>query len=303
MPAATPRPEFVSFLSDYGFADEFVGVCKSVILSIAPHLQIIDVSHNIPAHDVRSGALTLVRAAQYLPLGIILAVVDPGVGTDRRAIAVQTESCILIGPDNGILAPAVAILGGAVSAVSLTNPDYLLESAGPTFAGRDVFAPAAGFIASGVALGDLGESIDPASLTPGMLPIADTEGEEIRCEIWWIDSFGNAQLNIGPESLAERGLVVGDQIEVKIRDNAGMLRWVHTYADAKPSEFALVVDSYGLCSLVLDRRSAAAEHDLRIGTEVRISTPPASVVGVGARTVKEPLVTEVSITRPPGESE
>ena len=113
---ATPRPEFVSFLSDYGLADEFVGVCKSVILSIAPHLQIIDVSHNIPAHDVRAGALTLVRAAQYLPVGIILAVVDPGVGTDRRAIAVETESCILIGPDNGLLATGVALAGGGEAA-------------------------------------------------------------------------------------------------------------------------------------------------------------------------------------------
>lgn len=273
------------------------------MLSIAPHLRIIDVSHNIPAHDVRAGALTLVRAAQYLPVGIILAVVDPGVGTDRRSIAVETESCTLIGPDNGILAPAVAILGGATRAVTLTNPDYLLESAGPTFAGRDIFAPAAGFIASGIPFVDLGESIDPASLTPGMLPIADTDGDEIRCEVWWIDSFGNAQINIGPESLEERGLAVGDQIEVKIRDNVGMLRWVRTYADAKPSEFALVVDSYGLCSLVLNQRSAGAEHDLRIGTEVRISTPPASVVGAGQRVAKEPIITEVSITRPPGESE
>lgn len=251
---------------------------------------------------MRAGALTLVRAAQYLPVGIVLAVVDPGVGSDRRAVAVETERCVFVGPDNGLLAPAVAILGGATRAVTLTNPDYLLEAAGPTFAGRDVFAPAAGFIASGVALDDLGERVDPASLTLGILPVADTDGEEINAEVWWIDSFGNAQINIGPESLAERGLVVGDQIEVSIRDRAGMLRWVHTYADAKPSEFALVVDSYGLCSLVLDRRSAAAEHDLRIGTEVHISSLSTSAIRAGQRSAREPTISEVSLTRPLGES-
>jgi len=110
----TPARPFVSFLSDYGHADEFVGVCKSVMLSLVPDLQIIDITHELPPQDVRAGALTLVRAAQYLPDGgIVLAVVDPGVGTDRRLVGVEVEHGILLGPDNGLLAPAVAILGGA----------------------------------------------------------------------------------------------------------------------------------------------------------------------------------------------
>ena len=116
-------PEFVSFLSDYGHADEFVGVCKAVMLGLAPELTIVDVSHNIPAHNVRAGSLALVRSIQYLPDGIVLAVVDPGVGTDRRAVAVETETGVFIGPDNGLLAPAVAMVGGARRVVSLTNDE------------------------------------------------------------------------------------------------------------------------------------------------------------------------------------
>src|SRR5712692_4781304 len=133
----------ISFLSDYGLADEFVGVVHSVIRSIAPHAAVIDISHEIPPHDVRAGSLTLVRAVQYLAPGVVLAVVDPGVGTDRRAVAVEAGDGdrVFVGPDNGLLAPAVAMCGGADRAVELTNPDYQLAAPGPTFAGRDVFAP------------------------------------------------------------------------------------------------------------------------------------------------------------------
>ena len=129
-------------------------------------------------------------------------------------------------------------------------------------------------IAAGVPFEDLGELTDPITLTPGLLPVAEIDGDTVRAEVWWIDRFGNAQLNVGPEVLTERGIELGDPIELTIRDRGGMVRWVHTYADAKSSELVLVVDSYGLLSIALDRRSAAAEHDLRIGTEVRIAPPP-----------------------------
>src|SRR5215510_15711812 len=121
-----PRFRFVSFLSDYGRTDEFVGVCHAVMLDIAPQLRIVDVTHDIPAFDVRAGALALVRAVQYLPEGVVLAVVDPGVGTDRRCIAVEVEDGFLVGPDNGLLAPAVAMLGGPARVVALTNTEYQL---------------------------------------------------------------------------------------------------------------------------------------------------------------------------------
>lgn len=271
MPPA--NPEFVSFLSDFGSADEFVGVCKAVMLGLAPQLRIIDLTHDLPPHDVRAGALALVRCVQYLPEGIVLAVVDPGVGTERRAIAVQTESGYLVGPDNGLLAPAVAMLGGATRVVALTNASYHLAAPGPTFAGRDVLAPAAGYLARGVSLMELGEEIDAVGLVPGLVSLPTEEEGAIVGEVWWVDRFGNCQLNVDPDELARHGLGEGSSVEVRAGGEARMARWVHTYADAKPSELVLLVDSYGLLSLALDRRSAAVDCGVRPGSAVMLVPP------------------------------
>jgi hypothetical protein len=273
--------KFVSFLSDYGHTDEFVGVCKSVMLSLAPDLQIVDITHDLPVHDVRAGALTLVRAAQYLPEGgIVLAVVDPGVGTDRRLVAVEVEQGILLGPDNGLLAPAVAILGGAQRVVSLTSTEHQLPAPGPTFAGRDVLAPAAAHLAAGVDPSELGDEVDAAGLVPGLvsLPRHD-EGGAIYGEVWWIDRFGNCQLNIDPDELRAHGAEPGGTLEVRFGDQVRSVRWVHTYADAKPSELVLLVDSYGLASLALDRGSAAAECTLEPASAVTLVPPGATITG------------------------
>ena len=170
-PTSISVPPFVSFLSDYGHADEFVGVCTAVIAGIAPDARVIDITHEVPAFDVRAGSLALVRAVQYLPGGVVLAVVDPGVGTSRRAIAVETEHGFFVGPDNGLLAPAVSMAGGATRAVELANDEYHLDSPGPTFAGRDVFAPAAAYLASGVPLTDLGPEVDAVTLLPGLVSL------------------------------------------------------------------------------------------------------------------------------------
>jgi S-adenosylmethionine hydrolase len=269
------EPRFVSFLSDYGLRDEFVGVCKSVILSIAPNVRIIDVSHEIPPHDVRAGALTLVRAAQYLPEGgIVLAVVDPGVGTDRRLVVVEVEQATLLGPDNGLLAPAVAMLGGARRVVALTNAAYQLDAPGLTFAGRDVLAPAAGYLAGGLDLETLGEPVDAAGLVPGLVSLPQAaEGGAIAGEVWWVDRFGNCQLNIDPGELRALGADEGTTVEVRFGDETRAARWVKTYAEAKPSELVLVVDSYGLMSLALDRQSAAEVCRLRPGSGVTLVPP------------------------------
>ena len=203
----------------------------------------------------------------------MLAVVDPGVGTDRRAVAVETGSGILLGPDNGLLAPAVAMIGGATRAVSLTDEEYHLDSPGPTFAGRDILAPAAGFLARGALLGDLGEEIDPVGLTPGLVPLPAMEAGAIAGEVWWVDRFGNCQLNIGPEELAELGAAPGGALEVRFSGRARQARWVGTYADARPSELVALVDSYGLMALALDRASAADDCGLRAGSAVTIVPP------------------------------
>jgi S-adenosylmethionine hydrolase len=262
----------IAFASDYGHADEFVGVCKAVILGIAPDARIVDLAHDIPAHDVRAGALLLVRAVQYLPAeSVLLAVVDPGVGTDRRLLGVEVEGGVLLGPDNGLLAPAVALVGGARRVVSLDNPEYRLPAPGPTFAGRDVLAPAAGYVAAGADLAELGTEIDPAGLVPGIvsLPEAHDDGS-IAGEVWWVDRFGNCQLNVDPSALTDAGTRPGGRVEVRLAHEARAARWVATYAEAKPSELVLLVDSYGLLSLALDRDSAAAALGLHAGSAVTL---------------------------------
>jgi S-adenosylmethionine hydrolase len=263
----------ISFLTDYGLADEFVGVCKSVIRTIAPAVIVVDISHDIPPHDIRAGSLTLVRAVQYLAPGVVLAVVDPGVGTSRRAVAVEVgESgkgdAYFVGPDNGLLAAAVAMAGGATRAVELTNPEFQLAAPGATFAGRDVFAPAAAHLCLGVPLKDLGPELDPLGLVPGLVPLARTGDDgEVLAEVLWVDRFGNAQLNVGPDDLD--GL--GDRVTVRIGDAVRTARRVAAYEELGPGEVGLVIDSYGLMAVTLDRGSAAEALRLGPGTGVILS--------------------------------
>jgi S-adenosylmethionine hydrolase len=269
----------IAFASDYGHADEFVGVCKAVMLGIAPDVNIVDLAHDIPPHDIRAGALLLVRAVQYLPDEcIVVAVVDPGVGSDRRLLGVQVEGGIFLGPDNGLLAPAVAMVGGPVRVVELRNADYQLPAPGPTFAGRDVLAPAAGYLAAGTDLAELGPDVDPAGLVPGIIGLPDTQaGGAIAGEVWWVDRFGNCQLNIDPDALEAAGTRPGGRVEVRLAHEVRAARWVHTYSDGKPSELVVLVDSYGLLSLALDRESAAAALELRPGSPVTLVAEGASL--------------------------
>jgi S-adenosylmethionine hydrolase len=263
-----PRYDTVTFLSDYGTDDEFVGVVHSVIRSIAPHAAVVDLTHGIPAHDVRAGGLTLARSAQYVAPGVILAVVDPGVGTDRRAVAVEVLGgrAVFVGPDNGLLASAVAMVGGAERAVSLTNPEYQLPAPGATFAGRDVFAPAAAHLANGVPLDELGDVVDPLSLLPGLLPITKQEGEALVAEVLWVDHYGNAQLNVDPEE----AVGLGERVALRANDTVRTTVRADTYGAIPKGQIGLVVDSYGLLSVCVDRGSAAFELGLAAGSEVTL---------------------------------
>ncbi len=272
--AVPPRFDTISFLSDYGLDDEFVGVVKAVIRAIAPHVTVLDITHNVPVHDVRAGALALARSIQYLPSGVVLAVVDPGVGSGRRALAVEVgeeEPAVLVGPDNGLLASAVALAGGAGRAVALTNDDYHLDSPGPTFAGRDIFAPAAAHLCLGVDLEELGELVDPYSLLPGVVPLAREEEGTVVGEILWVDRYGNAQLNVGPDDIE----AMGDRLLVRIGDRPPRLAIrARTYADLKAGQVGLVVDSYGLLSVALNRRSASEELRIGAGDAVTVEIAP-----------------------------
>jgi len=265
----------ITLLTDFGTADSYVGEMRGVLLSRAPAATLIDLTHAVPPGDVRAGAYLFGRIWHRFPSGTVhLAVVDPGVGTERRAIAVESESGYFLGPDNGLLAPAVAMVGGAVRAVSLTNDEYHLASPGPTFAGRDILAPTAGHLARGVSLSELGEAIDPAGMVPGLVSLPTDEDGAIVGEVWWVDRFGNCQLNIDPAELQRLGADIGGSLELRFGGQARMARWVRTYADAKPSELVVLVDSYGLVSVALDRRSAAEELGLRGGSALTVVPPP-----------------------------
>ena len=267
------RYDVVSFLSDYGLRDEFVGIVKGVIADIAPHARVIDLTHEIPPFDVRAGSLALARCISYVPSGIVLAVVDPGVGTERRGVAVSVGGGrgILIGPDNGLLSMGTALAGGADEAVVLNNPTYQLEAPGATFAGRDIFAPAAAHLCNGVALGDLGDQLDPNLLLPGIVPLSRTEGNEVVAEVTWVDRYGNCQLNVGPDEVT----ALGERVSIALTSPTGERS---TRAASVVRSFAaigggvgLVVDSFGMLAICVDRGSAAEELSIAVGDAVRLS--------------------------------
>lgn len=267
-----PRRDTVSFLSDYGRVDEFVGVVHSVIRSLAPHATVIDLTHDIAAHDIRAGSLALARSCQYLASGVVLAVVDPGVGTSRRAVAVEAGddgSWIFVGPDNGLLAGAVSMAGGAVSAVELLSEEHRLAAPGPTFAGRDIFAPAAAHLCNGGDIADLGPPLDPITMLPGLLPLPREEDGLLVAEVLWVDHFGNVQLNLAPDDIERLGMAVS----VRWADQVRTAQRVLTYGDLVPGRLGLVIDSYGLVSLAFDRHSAADQLRLRAGDGVSLGEP------------------------------
>ena len=285
------RYDTVSLLTDYGQVDEFVGVMKSVIRDLAPHAVTIDLTHEIPPHDVRAGALALARCVQYVAAGVVLAVVDPGVGTTRKAVAVEVAGGegVFVGPDNGLLAPAVQMAGGATRAVVLTNTEHHLPSPAATFDGRDVFAPVAAALCNGVALHELGDMIDPSSLVPGLIPITRTEDDELFAEVLWVDRFGNVQLNVDPDELDP----TSPRFQLRWGGQGGQVRSarrVLTYAEVGAGEVGLVVDSYGLVSVALDRRSAGAELGLAAGDQVVL-------VPLGEEPPRGPVSTPVAFRR------
>jgi hypothetical protein len=265
------RYETISFLTDYGLIDEFVGVVKSVVRDIAAHVTVIDITHEVPVFDVRAGSLTLARAISYVPSGVVLAVVDPGVGTSRKSIAIEVGDGegVLVGPDNGLLAPAVAMAGGAGRAVVLSNTEYHLIAPGATFAGRDIFAPAAAHLCNGVDLYELGDPIDAELLMPGVIPLPRPEGDALITEVLWVDRFGNCQLNVGPGDVAH----LGDTVKVTVGELTGapmtrIAKLASSFFELGSGAVGLVTDSYGMLALCLDRRSAAQELHIDASDQV-----------------------------------
>jgi S-adenosylmethionine hydrolase len=269
-----PRP--ISFLSDFGLDDEFVGVVHGVIARIDPELRVIDVTHGVPRGNVRAGALALLRAVQYLPNGVVLAVVDPGVGTARKAIVAETDWGHFVGPDNGLLAPAVAMVGGAHRFVSIEATEFRLPRDGITFDGRDVFAPAAAVLASGEArIDDLGPELSPNAVTPLLLPLVEHTDGSVAGEVFWLDTYGNAQTNVTPEDLRLIGLAPGSEVAVRIGTAEHEMRWVDAYGDGDRGG-VVHIDSYGMIAIAVRGGSAAEMLSLSEGLSVGFRSPTAT---------------------------
>jgi hypothetical protein len=254
----------IVFATDYGLADEFVGICHGVILRIAPDARIVDLTHAIPRQDVMGGALTIGRATVYMPAdAVYVAVVDPGVGSERREIAVRTASdAFLVGPDNGLLSLAWEALGGVEAAVEISSDRVLLQPVSRTFHGRDVFAPAAAHLASGTALDELGPVVPVEELQVLEPPGPMIAHGAIGARVTGVDGFGNVQLNVVPEDLEAAGLGSVLSLGGRTAPRVGV------FADVPQGTLAAIVDSQGQLAIVVNHGSAAEVLDLAVGKTV-----------------------------------
>jgi S-adenosylmethionine hydrolase len=272
---APDAPPFVTFLSDFGTADDFAGICHGVINLICPQAQVIHVTHGIMPQAIGQGARVLAGAMPYLPVGVHLAVVDPGVGSERRAVAFRTaDGRRFVGPDNGLLILAADACGGVVEAVSITNPQIMLQPVSRTFHGRDVFSPAAARLAGGMPLSELGPSIDPADLVRRETPDHRIDGAVVHAPVQYIDRYGNIQLAVSGGELD--GLFQhGRMAEIDTGDDRYYARCSDTFTDVGPGEFVLYEDSAGLLSFALNRGNAAELTAIEVGDEIAIDLAPA----------------------------
>jgi S-adenosylmethionine hydrolase len=261
----------VTFLSDYGLDDDFVGVCHGVIAGIAPAVRVVDITHGIARHDVRSGALVLRRALAFMPPGVHLAVVDPEVGGQRRAVALRCagdEARVLVGPDNGLLALAAQHFGGVVEAVDVGRSPLRLEPVSASFHGRDVFAPVAAHLAAGSAsLAGAGDPLDPAELVALDLPHARATDDGLLTHALHADRYGNVVLDAGHEDLAGSGLRLGRAVTV----NGRPALYATTFADVPAGGLLLYEDGYRVLSLAVNRGSALASLGLQLDDEILIA--------------------------------
>ncbi|MGH3115749.1 MAG: SAM hydrolase/SAM-dependent halogenase family protein [Gaiellales bacterium] len=261
----------ITFLSDFGLTDDFVGTCHGVIKRIAPDADVIDITHGIERQSVLQGALVLASTLPYMPEGVHLAVVDPEVGSPRRAVVLQTgDGRLLIGPDNGLLVPAAERVGGVAAVYEITNTEYALEPVSATFHGRDVFAPAAAHLTNGLDPAELGPRLGADSLVRLEIPQAEIGERRIRATCLYVDRFGNIQLNVHAEQLEPLGIVPGRQIEVELTMDRFYALAARTFAEARAGDIILYEDAYRNITLAISRGNAAETFGVRAGTEVRL---------------------------------
>ncbi|MEA2421412.1 MAG: hypothetical protein QOF55_511 [Thermoleophilaceae bacterium] len=263
----------LTLLTDYGQADEFVGVCHSVARRILPpEVPIVDLTHGIARHDVRHGALSLRNALPYAPVGVHVAVVDPQVGTERRALAVRcADGRVLVGPDNGLLSLAWERAGGAVEAIDVTRSQHRLEPVSATFHGRDVFVPVAAALAAGAELLDAGEPVAIEELEVLSLPEPSMPGGAALAHALLVDGYGNVSLDLRHEHMMSLGLTIGTRAEVSSGTRSAEAVVVQTFADVPAGQMLVYEDAWGAVALAVNRGDAAAALALERDAEVRVA--------------------------------
>lgn len=263
---------WITFLSDYGLDDAFVGVCHGVIARIAPDVRVIDVCHEIAPQDVEQGAMTLASAVEYLPVAVHLGIVDPGVGTKRRGVAVLTaQGSITVGPDNGVASTAWKALGGAVAARCIDNDALWLPNPSKTFHGRDVFAPVAAHLAAGRAFEDVGDEVDVDTLVHVEARLPTVDDDHVHGEIRAVDHFGNLSLNMQRGDLEAAGMNLGDTVELRMEGRTLQVPFTLTFGEVPPGRTAVCEDSYRHITIAVNLGHAAKTLRARRGDPVVIS--------------------------------
>jgi S-adenosyl-L-methionine hydrolase (adenosine-forming) len=261
----------ITLLTDYGADSEFPGICHGVIRRICPDSNVIDISHGIRRHDIRQGALVLLSALPFMPVGVHVAIVDPQVGTERRAVAIRCgDGRILVGPDNGLLKPAVTASGFALDAVDISRSRHRLKPVSATFHGRDVFAPVAAALAAGAPLREAGDPLAVEDLTELELPRPSRDGETVVAHVLLVDVYGNVTLDLRHEDLPGTGLALGRPLLVTTNGQSRHATFAGTFADVPPGELLLYEDASHMLALAVNRGDAAAMLGLEPDSEVRL---------------------------------
>jgi S-adenosylmethionine hydrolase len=272
-----PGP-LISLLTDFGLRDPSAAILHGVVLSIVPDARILDISHEVRKYAIRDGALLLWCALPYLPVGFHVAVVDPGVGTERLPVAVATRrGDVLVGPDNGLLMSAADRLGGIAAVHAIEAAAYRLPVVSTSFHGRDIFAPAAAHLARGVELASFGRAIDPSALVASPIREPRVLDGELRSSVVYVDTFGNVKLaGLRTDIEAALGpLEPGDPLELKLASPERAIRttWQATFGDVPPGETLVYEDSYGRICLAASQADAAAKHEIEDDIAVVLRRP------------------------------
>jgi S-adenosylmethionine hydrolase len=264
----------LTFLTDYGLEDGFVAACHGVAARITPEVRVIDITHLVPPGDVRRGAAVLAQAVPYLPPGVHVAVVDPGVGTARRGVAVEAGESVFVGPDNGLLSWAVTALGGPSRAIHLTNSELWLDPVAPTFHGRDIFMPVAARLAAGSDFSSAGTRIETTELVTLPFPASRVHDSEAEGEVMTVDRFGNVQLSITASDADLIGAHYGKVLVVSSGRRQLTVPYRETFAAVAPGELVAYADGAGLVSLAVNSGDAAQRLGLPPGAHIRLTVAP-----------------------------